>query len=96
MKLSQSVLLLGIGLFSAAALANGGYPQQMDRNAPEASGSYQQQTDRSASDENYPQQVDHNAPEGTEGELNGGPGDPHAGPDGTEYPSNNLQNEDPE
>jgi hypothetical protein len=47
----------------------------------------------------YQQQIDRTSPEGTEGEMSrerGGPGEPHQGADGTEYPSNNLQDDDPE
>ncbi|MES2218306.1 MAG: hypothetical protein V4501_07835 [Pseudomonadota bacterium] len=89
MKMSQLILLMGLGLFTVSTFANSGYQQQMDRTAPATSGSYQQQMDRTApQNENYPQQMDRTSPESEAGR-------PHVGPDGTEYPSNNNQDDDP-
>lgn len=95
------ILLIGTSLFSLSASAyvppansyhqndsyqqqtyqqNGSYQQPIDRNAP--STSYQQNN-------SYQQQIDRNAPESTAGA-------PRVGPDGTEYPSNDTQDEDTE
>jgi hypothetical protein len=79
------LILLSIVMIPGTALA---YDEQ--RSAPEQS--YQKNS-------GYQQQIDHTSPEGTMGEMSqerGGPGEPHQGPDGTEYPSNNLQDDDPE
>jgi hypothetical protein len=79
------ISLLGLAMLSGSTMA---YDEQ--RNTVQQG--YQQNT-------GYQQQIDHNSPEGTEGEMaqqRGGPGEPQEGRDGTMYPSNNDQDEDPE
>ena len=79
------IALLGLAIASGTTFA---YDEQRN--------TVQQTTQQNTG---YQQQIDHNSPEGTEGSMSqqkGGPGQPQEGPDGTMYPSNNLQDDDPE
>jgi hypothetical protein len=87
MKYLNFLLFLSLGLSSISACA---YVQQRSNAYPQSN------EQRAEQNEGYQQQIDHNSPEGTEGYMSQGPGYPHEGPDGTEYPSNNLQDDDPE